>query len=141
MRNAQIREVHAHTIAVAPQDIGTSDITGTYREFPNCRRLALAVAVAAQLLGSTVTVKFLQATSSAGAGAKALGTDVSFTVPDDGESPTTTLAAAAINEIMIEELDLANDFTFIAAKIGASTTGVVGSALWVEGDLRFSPRA
>lgn len=132
-------ETHRHSVAVASQALGSPSIVGTYAEFPNCRRLICILAIDEVLRGSTITVQLLQATDSAGTGAKALGSAVTVTVPTDGESPTTSIAYTAAAEARMEELDQANSFSFIAAQVDCSVAGTVGAAIWIQAVMRHDP--
>lgn len=105
------------------------------------------VSGAARILGSgqtetvvaatkVLTVQLKQATDSAGAGAKNLGTAVTVTAPTGGSK------LKAVQEVHQSDLDEAGGFKFVAVSIVSDHTSacVAGSQL-VLGDLRYGPPA
>lgn len=105
---------------VPPQDIGTTDITGTvYKSVARARRVGGRAYSAALANTKTLTVQLMQATDAAGAGAKVLGTTKTYT------STGSTLGQVQ-TEVDVEQLDIANGFTFVGLRVGSDTNGTVG---------------
>lgn len=118
--------------AIDPQDIGTADVTGTYVAVRDYRKIMATLHTEALTAGKIATVELLQATSSAGAGAKSLKTAVSATAPTGGG------AVKAQVEARVDELDSNNGFEYVAVKVTCDETGKVGAATLALGDKRYS---
>jgi len=119
-------------LAVAPQDIGTADVTGSYLPMADANRMLAVVTTAALTAGQTATIELLQATDASGTGAKALKAAVT------GTSTAEVLSVTAQVEVLADEFDTNNDFAFFAVKVTCSETGKLGSAVAIKGDLRYS---
>lgn len=128
----KLGEILQPTLAVAPQDIGTADVTGSYISMSGCNRVLAVLTTEALTAGQTATIELLQATDSSGTGAKALKTAVT------GTSTAEVLAVTAEVEVNGDEFDTNNGFSYFAVKVTCSEAGKLGSALAIKGDLRYS---
>lgn len=117
--------------AIAPQDIGTADVTGGYLEMVG-NRLLVVLTTASLTAGKIATIELLQATSSAGANAKALKAAVT------GTAPTGNGAVTVQVEVLGDEFDTNNGFKYVAAKATCDEDAKVGAALAIFGGLRYS---
>jgi len=117
--------------AVAPQDIGTADVTGAYVAVGNYRIILATLITEALTDTKLATVELLQATDSSGTGAKALVSAVTSVA--DG-------AVAVIAEVGadIDDLDSNNDFAFVAVKVTCDEAGKLGAATLALGGKRYS---
>ena len=79
----------------------------------------------------TLTLTLLQATDAAGTGAKVLGTAVTKTTTSD-------VTAQCLASALVEEMDIANDFTFVGVRLG-SGEAVSGWALIALGGADYRP--
>lgn len=128
----QLKEVLLPVQAVAPQDIGTADVTGSYLPMTDANRMLAVLTTAALAAGQTATIELLQATDAAGTGAKELKPVVT------GTSTAEVLAVTAQVEAISDDFDTNNDFAFFAVKVTCSEAGKLGSAISIKGDLRYS---
>lgn len=118
---------------IAPQDVGTADVTSTYVDVSNCERFAILAKAGAVTAGKILTATPLQATSAAGAGAKALGS-ASTAAGAGGNAP-----ADIEIEIDTTSLDGAGGFKYVAVTLGIDENAKLGAAYIVRGDRRFQP--
>lgn len=117
--------------AVAPQDIGTADVTGGYVDVSNYREILGTVITGALTDTKLATIELLQAKDASGTDAKAFVTAV--TVVADG-------AVAVIAEVggSIELMDSNNGFTHVAVKVTCDEAGKLGAATLALGNKRYS---
>lgn len=116
--------------AIAPTNIQAGTETGTWVSMANYRRVLAVLTSAAPAAGKDVTLQLMQATSAAGAGAKALSALV--TVVSTGAAIETTVEAQA------SDLDLVNGFGYVTAQVTCNdAVAVQGAALLIRGDARF----
>lgn len=118
--------------AIAPQDIGTADVTGSYISMAGCNRVLAVLTTASLTAGKVATIELLQATSAAGANAKALKTAVTGTAPVGNGTVTVQV------EVMDDEFDTNNGFVYFAAKATCDEDAKVGAAVAIKGGLRYS---
>lgn len=116
---------------IAPQDIGTADVTGSYIEMDSNRVLAV-LTTESLTAGKIATVELLQATDSSGTGAKALKAAVT------GTAPTGNGAVTVEVEVEGDEFDTNNGFNYFAIKVTCDEAGKTGAALAIKGGLRYS---
>lgn len=143
INSAGLASQTAASVNVTIQDIAT-DRTGAYVALtalrgPRVTALAYANVIAP---GANLTVQIVQATDSSGTGVKALTDVVTVTAPDDGLSPTESVAVTltAMVDAMVANVDRANGFTHIAVKVTSDTAVAVnGGAVLIEDQLRFAP--
>ena len=117
--------------AIAPQDIGTADVTGSYLPLADANRVLAVLTTAALTTGKIATVELLQATDASGTGSKELVAPVSGTSVDSG-------AVTVQVEVCGDDFDTNNGFAYFAVKATCDETAKVGSALAIKGDLRYS---
>lgn len=120
------------TQAIAPQDIGTADVTGAYQSISGANRVLVVLTTASLTAAKVATIELLQATSAAGAGAKALKAAVT------GTAPTGNGAVTVQVEAMAEEFDTNDGFIYFAAKATCDEDAKVGAAVAILGELRYS---
>lgn len=118
--------------AIAPQDIGTADVTGSYISMTGCNRVLAVLITASLTAGKVATIELLQATSSAGANAKALKASVTGTAPVGNGAVTVQV------EVLGDEFDTNNGFAYFAVKATCNEDAKVGAAVAIKGDLRYS---
>jgi len=120
----------SYDAVVAPQDVGTANVTGSWIPVDQFQRF-LVVAVSDEVTeGDTLTVQLRQATNDEGSGAADLGDLV--TVTAGGAEALTALAEAKAS-------DIDDGFTHITAIVGGSADGTEGAAVIVRADGRFRP--
>lgn len=117
---------------VAPQDIGTADVTGSYLPMEGADQILATLTTESLTAAETATVELLQATDSSGTGAKALATAVTGTAPTGNGAVTVSVG------IKSDDFDTNNDFAYYAVKVTCSEAGKVGAALVARGHLRYS---
>lgn len=117
--------------AVAPQDIGTADVTGDYIAMDSNRVLAV-LTTASLTAGQTASIELLQATDDSGTGAKELKAAVV------GAAPTGNGTVTVQVEVEGDEFDTNNGFAYFAVKATCSEAAKVGSAVVIKGGLRYS---
>lgn len=117
---------------IAPQDVGTADVTGTYKDVSGVRRFAVLAKAGAVTAAKILTVQLMQATSSGGAGAKVLGAAVT----------AAGAGGAAPADITVEkntaDLDSANGFKYVTAVLGIDENAKLGAAWMVRGEKRYT---
>lgn len=118
--------------SIAPQDIGTADVTGSYISMAGCNRVLVVLTTASLTAGKVATIELLQATSAAGANAKALKAAVAGTAPAGNGAVTVQV------EVMADEFDTNNGFIYFAAKATCDEDAKVGAAVAIKGGLRYS---
>jgi len=118
--------------AIAPQDIGTADVTGSYISMAGCNRVLAVLTTASLTAGKIATIELLQATSAAGANAKALKAAVTGTAPVGNGVVTVQV------EVLADEFDTNNGFAYFAVKASCDENSKVGAAVAIKGDLRYS---
>lgn len=138
--------------AIHPQT-GASARTGDLISMRKAGHVTVLVNIN-QTTADTSAITIEQATDVAGGTYKALATEVPvFLVADsltsdlwvrqdDAVAYTTTAAAKpklVAFEIDAEDLDVANGYTAIRVKIGASAAGNLVAAQYIAGKLRFGP--
>lgn len=119
--------------AIAPQDVGTADVTSSYVSMVNHGRAVILAKAGAVTAGKILTATPMQAKDAAGTAAKALGSAVTA-AGAGGNAP-----ADIEIEIRQDELDHANGFTHIAIKLGIDEDAKLGAAYIVRGRKRFAP--
>jgi hypothetical protein len=93
-------------------------------------RNVTALAFAATLAPpETLTVTLMQATSSGGAAAKAVGSPVVVTARDNGASPPGDVAVSASVGADISDLDTDNGFYFVAVRVQSNAASAGGGVL------------
>lgn len=136
MTSQNIDERLDYDAGVYSQDISTADITGQYVDVSGYNRVA-AVATSDQLAtDDVVTVTLQQATDASGTNAKDLGSAVTFTAASAND------VAAILAEAIASDLDTANDFRYVAAKLGATPAGATtinGTAMMIRADGSYRP--
>lgn len=124
-----------YQIGVASQDISTADVTGTYFSMKGFNRVGAVLITDTLASGDAVTVQLFQATDSAGAGSKALGSAVTFTADADE-------AGIAEVEAQAFDMDINNDFEFVAAVVTATPAGATtinGAVTFIRADGSYRP--
>lgn len=116
---------------VAPQDIGTADVTGAYLPMEGADQILATLITEALTTGKIGSIELLQATDSSGTGAKALATAVTATSVASG-------AVIASVGVKSDDFDTNNDFNHYAVKVGIDEAGKVGAATVARGHLRYS---
>lgn len=129
----KLTEALAIDCIVAPQDVGTSDVTGSYVSVVHCDRFVVAAKAGAVTAGKILTVQLRQAKDSSGTDAKNLGDAVTAT-GSGGAAP-----ADVEIEKLAEDLDHANGFTHVTAILGIDENGKLGAAYVIRGERRFCP--
>ena len=117
---------------VAPQDIGTADVTGSYLAIDGADQILATLTTASLLAASTATIELLQATDSSGTGAKALATAVTGTAPTGNGEVTISVGVKS------DDFDTNNDFAYYAVKVTCSVSTTLGGATVARGHLRYS---
>ena len=109
----------------AVADITLGDNFSAYFDMAEFRQALARVETGAVADGKQVTIGFTQATTSGGAGDKIVGVDtVRVAAGGDGAS-----GFSLEREIVVSDLDTANDFAFIRIKVTGDDAGaVVGGA-------------
>mgnify|MGYP000904007509 FL=1 len=118
---------------IAPQDVGTADVTGTYVDVSNAERVVLLAKAGAVTAGKILTVTPMQATDTSGTSAKALGS-ASTATGAGGNAP-----ADVEIEIAASDLDAANGFKCVTVVLGIDENAKLGAAYIVKGDRRYQP--
>lgn len=118
---------------VVAQSLANTSATGSYFDLSHYRKALVVLNVGALAAGKTATVSLQQATDAEGTGV----------VPIDGATATITASSAmtsgrALLEIDASDLDINDDFSFIAVKVATTDTTVVSATL-IRGDGRFEP--
>ena len=117
---------------VAPQDVGTADVTGSWADMRRAGRFAVLAQAGACTDGSEFTVQLRQATSAAGANAKDLGDPVTV----------AGVGGAAPEQVVIEHvqggLDLNGGLFYVTAVLGVDEDAILGSAWVIRDDNRRS---
>jgi hypothetical protein len=129
----KLTEALAFDCLIAPQDVGTADVTGTFVDVSACQRFAVLAKAGAVTAGKILTVQLRQAMDAAGTGAKDLGTPVTA-AGAGGNAPADVEIEKATGE-----LDGANGFTHVTAVLGIDENAKLGAAYLVRGDRRFVP--
>ncbi len=145
-----IEEAHVTQLATPATD--AAGRTSAYVNMGLAQRVYL-IAELAQGNAATVLLSVLQATSSAGAGVKALvntapiwanlDTTVDAFTRVSPDAVTYTTDAALKNKIVVfevdaDDLDIANGFKFVALSTGASNAANLTSILAIATNLRYS---
>ncbi|MCE9635800.1 MAG: hypothetical protein K8T90_08855 [Planctomycetes bacterium] len=118
---------------VAPADVGTADVTGTYFDVSNAGRFAVLAKAGPVTAGKILTVQLRQAKDAVGTGAKDLGAAVTA-AGAGGNAP-----ADVEIEKTAADLDASNGFTFVTAVLGIDENAKYGAAYLVRGDRRYVP--
>jgi len=116
---------------VAPQDIGTANVTGDYLPMSGADQILATFTTEALTTGKIGTVELLQATDSSGTGTKALAAAVSGTSVDSG-------AVTVSVGVKSDDFDTNNDFNHYAVKVTIDEAGKLGAATVARGHLRYS---
>ena len=118
---------------VAPQDVGTADVTGTFVDVSNCSRFVVLAKAGPVTAAKVLTVQLRQAKDAAGTAAKDLGAPVT-SVGAGGNAPA---------DVEIEkysgDLDAGNGFTHVTAVLGIDENAKLGAAYLVRGDRHYVP--
>ena len=119
---------------IAPQDVGTADITSTvYVSVVNFDRFVILAKAGAVTAAKIMTVQPMQAQDAAGTGAKVLGA-VSTAAGAGGAAP-----ADVEIEKLASDLDHANGFLFVGVTLGIDENAKLGAAYLVRGRKRYAP--
>jgi len=118
---------------VAPADVGTADVTGSWVDVSNAKRFVVLAKAGAVTAAKTLTVQLRQAKDAAGTGAKDLGAPV--TAVGAGGNPPADVEI----EKYAGELDAVNGFTHVTAVLGIDENAKLGAAYVVRGDRRYVP--
>lgn len=118
---------------VAPQDVGTADITGTFVDVSDAKRFVVLAKAGAVTAAKVLTVQLRQAKDASGTAAKDLGTAVTA-AGAGGNAP-----ADVEIEKRSAELDGANGFTHVTAVLGIDENAKLGAAWLVRGDRKYVP--
>lgn len=129
----KLTEALALDCIVAPQDVGTADVTGAWKDVSGANRFSVLAKAGAVTAAKTLTVQLRQATSAAGAGAKDLGAPV-VVAGAGGAAP-----ADVVVEKHVSDLDGAGGFSFVTAVLRINEAAKLGSAWLVRGDRRYAP--
>lgn len=129
---AKLSEKSKVELMLKPQDIGTADVTTAYFAMKGYGKARVHLVTADLATTKVATLQLMQATSSGGAGAKVLGSAVTFTA-------SGTQQADIIAECDIDDLDTANGFTHIAATVGTDVNGTVGAVTLERGEAAYGP--
>jgi hypothetical protein len=129
----KLTEALAFDCLIAPQDVGTADVTGAFVDVADAKRFVVLAKAGAVTAGKTLTVQLRQAKDAAGTDAKDLGTPVTA-VGAGGNAP----ADVAI-ERDAAELDGVSGFTFVTAVLGVDEDAKLGAAYLVRGERRYVP--
>lgn len=118
---------------IAPQDVGTADVTGSYVDVSKSERFAVLAKAGAVTAAKILTVQLLQAKDAAGTAAKNLGAAVT----------AAGAGGAAPADVEIEklgsDLDSANGFTHVTAVLGIDENAKLGAAYVIRGERRYQP--
>jgi len=129
----KLTEALAFDCIVAPQDVGTADVTGAWTTVADAKRFVVLAKAGAVTAAKILTVQLRQAQDAAGTGAKDLGTPVT----------SVGVGGAAPPDVEIEhyaaDLDSKNGFTFVTAVLGIDENAKLGAAYLVRGDRRYVP--
>ena len=118
---------------VAPADVGTADITGSWVDVSNAKRFVVLAKAGAVTAAKVLTVQLRQAKDASGTAAKDLGTAVTA-AGAGGNAP-----ADVEIEKRSAELDGANGFTHVTAVLGIDENAKLGAAWLVRGDRKYVP--
>jgi hypothetical protein len=119
---------------IAPQDVGTADVTGaTYIDVTGCKRFVIAAKAGAVTAAKILTVTPMQAKDAAGTDAKALG-DAVAVAGAGGNAP-----ADVEIEKLSADLDAAGGFTHVSVKLGIDENAKLGAAYLIRGERRYAP--
>ncbi len=129
----KLTEALAFDVIVAPQDVGTADVTGSWIDVSNCKRFVVLAKAGAVTAAKVLTVQLRQAKDAAGTGAKDLGAPV--TAVGAGGNPPTDVEI----ERYSGDLDATNGFTHVTAVLGIDENAKLGAAYVVRGDRRYVP--
>jgi len=125
----RINEIIDASIVIDSADI-TTPVTSPYTSMSNYRNIYAVAKTGTVTDTKTVTLTLLQATDDSGAGAKALGDPVVVT-SNGGEELEATV------EKLANEMDVNNDFAYVAAKLESNDlSAVTGSVAIVFGNKR-----
>ncbi len=133
--NQTIAQRASYDVGVEVQDVSTADTTGNYVDVQNFDRVAAHVVSDELADTDDVTVKLVQATASDGSNSKDLTSVQTYTA--DGVDVAILLAEAKASD-----LDIANDFRYVAAVVGATPAGATtinASALMERADGAYRP--
>lgn len=137
MRTTQtIDERLDYAAGVYSQDISSADVTGEWVDMSGYNRVAALVTSGQLASADAVEVTLQQATDANGSDAKDLGSTVTYTAGSADE------VAALLAEAAASDLDIANDFRYVAAKVGATPDGsttINGSAVMIRADGDYRP--
>jgi len=103
----------------------TSAATGAYRSVAGYKHVLGVAGSSAMASGKILTVTLMQATDASGTSAKSLATNTA-TAPASG-------GVAALVAATVEEMDVANGFTFVAVRVSADEAVAGNSQLILEG--------
>ena len=131
--NKKLTEELAIDCLIAPQDVGTADVTGAWTDVSQCGRFTVLAKAGAVTAAKILTVQLRQAKDAAGTAAKDLGAAVTA-AGAGGNAP-----ADVEIEKQTSELDGANGFTHVTAVLGIDEAAKLGAAYLVRGDRRYVP--
>jgi hypothetical protein len=120
-------------MALLPQTIATTTVTGIYLPAAMVRRMLFTLIAGAMASGNTITLALYQATDASGTSAKAI----------TGATCTITASAAKTSGLAFVELDTSmldnnNGFEYVAARVTTNASLVAGVTCHA-GENRFSP--
>src|SRR5437870_7001960 len=108
----KLTEALAFDCIVAPQDVGTADVTGAWTSVADAKRFVVLAKAGAVTAAKILTVQLRQAKDAAGTGAKDLGTPV--TAAGAGGNPP----AVVVIEKIGADLHTAKRYTHVTAVPG-----------------------
>ena len=117
---------------VAPQDIGTADVTGAYLPMSGANQILATLTTESLLAASTATIEILQATDDSGSGASVLVAPVTGTAPVGNGEITISVGVKS------DDFDTNNGFAYYAVKVTCSVATTVGAVTVARGHLRYS---
>ena len=129
----KLTEALAFDCIVAPQDVGTADVTGAWNDVSQCGRFTVLAKAGAVTAAKILTVQLRQAKDAAGTAAKDLGAPVTSVGAGGNPPPDVEI------EKLVSELDGAGGFTHVTAVVGIDENAKLGAAYLVRGDRRYVP--
>ena len=129
----KLTEALAFDCIVAPQDVGTADVTGAWTDVSQCGRFTVLAKAGAVTAAKILTVLLRQAKDVAGTAAKDLGAPVT-SVGVGGAAPPDVEV-----EKQTSELDGTNGFTHVTAVLGIDENAKLGAAYLVRGNRKYVP--
>jgi hypothetical protein len=129
----KLTEALAFDCIVAPQDVGTADVTGAWTDVSQCGRFTVLAKAGAVTAAKILTVQLRQAKDAAGTAAKDLGVPVTSVGVGGAAPPDVEI------EKQTSELDGTNGFTHVPAVLGIDENLKLGAAYLVRGNRKYVP--